>query len=574
VKHRKKVIVVGGGVAGMSATQELAERGFDVVVYERQPEIPGGKARSIPVKGSGTHGRADLPGEHGFRFFPGFYRHVPDTMKRIPYRDGKNCFDNIVPVSREMMADAPYPPAFTLGRFPHTWADFKLLTEMPEEFKRLGISTEDYMFFMERMWQIMTSCRERRVEEYGRIGWFDFVEGSTRSPAYQTFFAIGLTRMLVASKAEIADTMTCGDIMAQFLFQMADPRDHYDRLLNGPTSEVWIDPWYRYLTKELGVDYRFGCLLDAFECDGRTITGVRIRRDDQVFTDTADYYLAAVPVEVMGRHLTPPMLKADPVLEGILTLQHHIKWMTGIQFYLKEDVPMVEGHQMYMASPWALTAVSQAQFWKDTVDWSKHGDGTVRGVLSVDISNWEAPGNGDGPSGGLAAKDCTTEQIARETWDQLKRGANVGRELLADDNLHSWFLDPDITNPALNPHEHVNAEPLLVNLKDTWGLRPDAHTKIPNLFLASDYVRTHTSLATMEAANEAARRAVNCILEDAGSSEGPAHVWPLHEPDLLAPLRLYDKHRYEHGLPWNLEPVEPTSWLHDLRRAISSLLDR
>ena len=36
------------------------------------------------MPGSGTGGRADLPAEHGFRFFPGFYRHLPDTMKRIP----------------------------------------------------------------------------------------------------------------------------------------------------------------------------------------------------------------------------------------------------------------------------------------------------------------------------------------------------------------------------------------------------------------------------------------------------------------------------------------------------------
>ena len=36
--------------------------------------------------------------------------------------------------------------------------------------------------------------------------------------------------------------------------------------------------------------------------------------------------------------------------------------------------------------------------------------------------------------------------------------------------------------------------------------------------LAADYVRTHTDLATMEAANEAARRAVNGILCAAGSS--------------------------------------------------------
>ena len=41
-------------------------------------------------------------------------------------------------------------------------------------------------------------------------------------------------------------------------------------------------------------------------------------------------------------------------------------------------------------------------------------------------------------------------------------------------------------------------------------------TAIPNLFLASDYVQTFTDLATMEGANEAARRAVNGILERAG----------------------------------------------------------
>ena len=77
------VAILGGGVAGLSAAHELAERGFEVTVYEARPDL-GGKARSMPVPGSGTGGRADLPAEHGFRFFPGFYRHLPDTMRRIP----------------------------------------------------------------------------------------------------------------------------------------------------------------------------------------------------------------------------------------------------------------------------------------------------------------------------------------------------------------------------------------------------------------------------------------------------------------------------------------------------------
>ena len=52
-----RVIVLGGGVAGMSAAHELIERGFEVLVLERG-QLAGGKARSIPVTddGAGTSG--------------------------------------------------------------------------------------------------------------------------------------------------------------------------------------------------------------------------------------------------------------------------------------------------------------------------------------------------------------------------------------------------------------------------------------------------------------------------------------------------------------------------------------
>ena len=49
-----RVIILGGGVAGMSAAHELIERGFEVVVLERG-EIAGGKARSVPVVDEGPH---------------------------------------------------------------------------------------------------------------------------------------------------------------------------------------------------------------------------------------------------------------------------------------------------------------------------------------------------------------------------------------------------------------------------------------------------------------------------------------------------------------------------------------
>lgn len=86
----RRVAVFGAGVGGMTVAHELAERGFEVTVYERRA-VPGGKARSLFVPGTGTGGRRDLPGEHGHRMVLGFYRNLPDTLSRIPAPAGGPC---------------------------------------------------------------------------------------------------------------------------------------------------------------------------------------------------------------------------------------------------------------------------------------------------------------------------------------------------------------------------------------------------------------------------------------------------------------------------------------------------
>ena len=53
----------------------------------------------------------------------------------------------------------------------------------------------------------------------------------------------------------------------------------------------------------------------------------------------------------------------------------------------------------------------------------------------------------------------------------------------------------------------------------------------------------------MEAANEAARRATNAILEREGSAAPHAALWPLEEPEFFEPMRAYDLLRFQLGLP-------------------------
>ena len=65
--------------------------------------------------------------------------------------------------------------------------------------------------------------------------------------------------------------------------------------------------------------------------------------------------------------------------------------MNGIMYYLARDVPLVRGHLIFIDSAWALTSISQRQFWPH-FNPRDMGDGTVGGILSVDISDWSSKG--------------------------------------------------------------------------------------------------------------------------------------------------------------------------------------
>ena len=568
----EKVVILGGGVAGMSAAHELIERGFEVEIHERQM-IAGGKARSIPVlEGEDDHGSKEthikalkdwvdmrgydlppgvkrpwLPGEHGFRFFPNFYRHITDTMARTPFYDKGTCYDNLVPTTQVLVSQFDRPGIIVPERFPRS------LKEVANALKTFAftisprdeIDYEDVEHFIACMWRIATSCKERRFDELERIGWWEFIGAEERSEAYQKFLAIGLTRSLVAAKATTASTKTVGDIAIQLQMGIATPEPTSNRLLNGPTNLVWIQPWLDYLISR-GVRYNFDSTVTGIECRDGRITGATVERDGVQSRVTGDWFISALPIERIAPLLTPAMTRADPALAKLPLLAEDVQWMNGIQYYLTKDVELTHGHVIFIDSPWALTAVSQKQFWAG-INFENWADGKTKGLLSVDISEWDKPG-----TNGKTARDCSRDEIAAEVWEQLKRSLNVdGQTVLRDEELHYWFLDPDIVEDPDHPARESNVEPLLVNRINSWRLRPEAATLIPNFFLASDYVRTNTDLATMEGANEAARRAVNAILRRSGSDAPPCEIWDLHEPDILQPLRAYDYARYQAGLPWD-----------------------
>jgi hypothetical protein len=111
-------------------------------VYEKH-HIPGGKARSFPKRGTGVAPRNDLPGEHGFRFFPGFYQHLPDTMRRIPFHgqpDG--VFGNLVEATRVEIAQDGKKAIISAARFPESLADLECAFRAMRGCAGLGIPAQ------------------------------------------------------------------------------------------------------------------------------------------------------------------------------------------------------------------------------------------------------------------------------------------------------------------------------------------------------------------------------------------------------------------------------------------------
>ncbi|MFJ8791075.1 FAD-dependent oxidoreductase [Streptomyces sp. NPDC102462] len=553
----KRVAVLGGGVSGLSAAHELAERGYAVTVYEYYDAL-GGKARSMDVPGTGTEGRRPLPGEHGFRFFPGFYRNLPDTMRRIPVPGNPGGVrDNLRSGTEALFARgagrpdlhfplrrATTPPA--PGDLTPSWIRDQILSVLD-----LGtrLPAHEAAYFADRLLVHLTSCDARREGQWEQVAWWDFIRAGEMSREYQVLLGIGQTRNLVATRAEIASTRTVGRVIIEALLLWGllgrgmDGDADVDRVLNAPTSEAWIDPWERYL-RSRGVEFVLGTEVREVVYEAGRVTGVRLRGREggAERTVTADHYVSALPVEHARATWGRALRAADPQLGRCDALK--TDWMTGVMFYLRTPTPVVHGHINCMDSPWAVTAIGQAQFW-DGRDFARdYGDGQAHDCLSAIVSEWDKPGI----LYGKTARECTREEIVAELWAQLKDGLNdSGKTTLTDGDRLGWFMDPAVT--GLGGPDPRNREQLLIHPTGTLYNRPSAKTAVPNFFLAGDYVRTDVDLATMEGANESARRAVNALLDADNSDAERCRLWELFRPPELEPLKRLDEVRYRLGLP-------------------------
>jgi uncharacterized protein with NAD-binding domain and iron-sulfur cluster len=539
--RRATVAVFGGGIAGLTAAHELAERGLHVTVYERRAW--GGKARSTEVPQSASGGRRPLPGEHGFRIFFGFYQNIADTLRRIPFASNPHgAFDNLVPLPQALFArdGGRRDLALELGAVdPAAYTPREILDLVLGLLTQTRLPPDAVAWFAGRLVVYLSSCDARRAGQWEDETWTEFTRADRYGEDYRAILVRSFSELFVGSKGATTSANFPAHVLEWLLYSLLGRNSNGPpaRALNRPTNEAFVAPWLDLL-RGLGVDLRTGHELRGFELHAGRIAGARVRGPRGAATVRADWYVCALPVERARRLWSPAILAADPQLARMQRLD--TGWMNGVKFFLRARTPITRGAVACVDSPWGVTAVAQAQLWP--LDFAAtYGDGQARDCLSAIVSDWSAPG----VLYGKPARECSPGEVARETWEQLKRHLDdAGHPVLTDDLLHSWDIDPGmVRRDGRLVSDDLLALPSAGQLPD----RPDVTTAIANLLLAGDYLRGEWEVGNMEAASFSARRAANAILDRSASAEPRATVAGVYRPPEWEPLKRIDARRHARG---------------------------
>ena len=527
------------------------------------------------------------PSEHGFRFFPSFYRHLFDTMKRTQilaprsFEIGRNTvFENLVPSEGLGLARRAPAQAFLVPRRPsQSFEEIRKYLDLV--LSELDYTLQDIARYQLALFKYMTSSTERRRQQYENMSWGEFVQLERFSPTCRRHIEFG-PQMTAALRGSQSDARTQGNITVQLILDQLRPAVDVDSTLDGPTSGAWFDHWYRFLAAQ-GVGFTRR-RIERFEAKAGRVVPIL---DDGSTVDATYIVLALSLPEIHA--LAPSFLKAasdartdlepDNDMKRVISFVERdlgrdtfeadlqrdaprgpLQHLSGIQFYFATDVRFWRGHTQYLDSEWGLTSISQPQFWLR----SRVPVDTYRSVLSVDIGIWDVPHEG------CTAWECPLDDIAQHVWSQIEAHhwlafAAAYGESAALPRPVAYALDHDlVTRHGGNSQEKGDLTPFLVNRTGAYRGRPGQLSHDPQqpsapsyrlldnkYVIAGTFAQTFTRLTSMEGANESGRHAVNAVIAASGVETEPCMIWDPEANELpdLAWLRELDAKLLSRNLP-------------------------
>lgn len=492
MRTKKRVVIVGAGIAGLSCAHELIQRGFDVTVYEASESI-GGKAKSERT-------REGYPCEHGFRFYIGYTNYM-HTLAEVPFTKTSSVADNLIAADSNITFISHPPLCYSKTR------SFKSMGQNLINFYRLSrvCSFKEMFFFCKEilLFPFRTSSYYKALKA---IDFAKYIQYDKHSAKFQRYIGQWPQALwgIPSSQSAAYVSMDSLSIINRRHFNIFS-KEIFFPVMNAPTTDAVFYPWLTHLEKA-GVDFRFEHVLKDLEYEKDCISAIRINNGQKNERVQADYYVFAIPPDKLVAALHEDLKKIFPELP---LLSQHMYCLNGMQLYLTGNYSIIPGVTRFADSPWDITATYQdSSLWPNT-DFPH----PIKAILSVIVANWQTPGS----VYHKPITECSPEEIICEIIQQISQHQRVQ---LNPTHVHAYHIDKSIRFSEDNSKIVTVENKLYATAAGMYDKQPGAETYFKNMFLAGDYIQTGMHNGTMESANLSGRMAANAVLRSDSRTGG------------------------------------------------------
>jgi 15-cis-phytoene desaturase len=453
-ENRQSVLVIGGGLAGLSAAKNLADAGYKVRLIEKRPVLGGKVSAWKDADGDWV--------ETGLHAFFGAYEYIYELMKDI------GIYDNLVWKKHELKYTLANGESFSFTTAPLP----SPLHLLPAAFKNKYFTIAERLTLVKALLPMLFGTEkyykkiDRETYEAWHTRW-----GISQRMLKKMFLPMSLALKFLPPSELSAKIVL--DVTGIFLRQNKASKMG---LLNGSPEEKLTTPLANYIRSKGGVietETKVAKLL--YDGGDNRISGVELENGTVL---TADHYLTALPIHNLKKVLPQALYDRDPFFANL-------KEFTG--------VPVIS------VQLWVDRQVSYI----DNLLFSPDGPIPVYTDMGNSNPGYYAGGKSRFHVCVAPAKDLMKKsdaEVVQIVWDSLKscfpetgKDANLTKSTVVRIPYSVYYPAPGIDK-----------------------LRPTQKTPVKNYFMAGGYTRQRF-YDSMEGAVQSGKLAAEALIAEYGS---------------------------------------------------------
>jgi hypothetical protein len=519
--YQKKVVIVGAGIAGMTAALYLARAGFEVTILEASADV-GGKFGAVEGADGAVH-------EHAYHFLGDWCVNFWEVVDQI----GLKREDDFRKTTGVKFL-RPCRPGRSLEDRLSTLRLDRLRTDLTGTLDGGVIPPDDMMIWAYSLLELISYGRDLDEKEFlNRIS----VNGFMRSLPYMTDLAALLHQEAMVKAFAVPSYETSARSYRKFARFFS--RDQGGWILNAPVNRRF---WPKFSDAVLASGGQggtptppplFRCstsveAIDAASYDKRAwVSSYTPKSEKPVTLDRTTFLLVTVPHRELASIVerSPTLRNLAPRLLQLRKLP--AKQMASLDLYFRYPIANIPPEHVTLIDEGRVTTADASPPRKDRL--ASFGNRLASRFALSFVDNYQAWHGGQTTETWLNVVSADFDELAELPKD-------VARHEVEEELGKYLKFDPAAIDKRSDLQFNVE-RPLFTNSVGTWEHRPEpglysdalSGIEFDNLCLAGDYCRSEVDIVCLEGAVLTARRAACEIARKAGCDgvtepEVPAEV--------------------------------------------------